>query len=185
MQQFEAFFKRILNDLRVELSDEFDKNFERKSFFDQSWPQTKWPNGKGSLMMRTGAGRNSINSRIEGDSIVWASSLPYMALHNEGGEITVTAKMIKFFWAMYYKASGAVGKSAKGAARKTQRGQRLTAEAEIWKSLALMKPGQKMKIPKRQFIGHHPQVDRIAERIIDESVETLEKDLTKLFNPKN
>lgn len=27
----------ILNDMRVELSDEFDRNFERKAFFTEKW----------------------------------------------------------------------------------------------------------------------------------------------------
>ena len=29
---FETYFKNILNDLKVDLSDEFDRNFERKAF---------------------------------------------------------------------------------------------------------------------------------------------------------
>ncbi len=45
--------RKILNDLRVELSDEFDRNFQRKAFFDQPWPPRKM-NGKGSLLMVTG-----------------------------------------------------------------------------------------------------------------------------------
>ena len=45
--------RKILNDLRVELSDEFDRNFQRKAFFDKSWPPRKM-NGKGSLLMVTG-----------------------------------------------------------------------------------------------------------------------------------
>jgi len=101
MQNFETFLKNLISDIRVKLNDEFDRNFERKAFFDKSWQQTKLPNNKGSLMMRTGAGRRSLKSTTQGDSIVWRSSLPYMALHNEGGEITVTAQMKKFFWAMY------------------------------------------------------------------------------------
>ena len=36
--------QKILNDLRVELSDEFDRNFQRKAFFDQSWPPRKMRN---------------------------------------------------------------------------------------------------------------------------------------------
>ncbi|MBS1760652.1 MAG: hypothetical protein JST23_11075 [Bacteroidetes bacterium] len=101
MQNFETFLKNLISDIRVKLNEEFNRNFERKAFFDKSWQQTKLPNNKGSLMMRTGAGRRSLKSTVQGDSIVWRSSLPYMALHNEGGEITVTAQMKKFFWAMY------------------------------------------------------------------------------------
>jgi len=185
MKDFKTYFKTILKDLQVELSDEFDKNFERKAFFNEKWPQTKWANGKGSLMTRTGAGRRSIYSKIEGDGIVWRSSLPYMAIHNEGGSIEVTAQMKKFFWAMYYKSSNAISKKANGDFANTKRNQKLTGEAAIWKSLALMKVGKKMKIPERRFIGDHPQVKQSVKRVVDGVMKEIDADLKILLNPKN
>lgn len=185
MKNFESFFMNVLKDLKVELDDEFDRNFERKAFFDQKWPGTKWPNNKGSLLNRTGAGRRSINSKIEGgERIVWRSSLPYIAMHNDGGEITVTKQMISFFWAMYYKSSGAMSKTSKGVPSNTQRNRKLSEEAAIWKALALQKPGSKMKIPRRRFIGDHPQVDAAIKRVVDLAIEQLETDLKQLFNVK-
>lgn len=184
MQKFEAFFRMILKDLKVELDDEFDRNFERKAFFDQKWPQTKWANNKGSLLNRTGTGRRSISSKIEGDRIVWRSSFEYMALHNDGGEITVTPAMIRFFWAMYYKAIGGLSKRSNGQVANNQRNRKLASEASIWKALALQKSGSKMKIPRRRFIGDHPQVDAAIKRITDAAVKHLENDLKQLFNPK-
>jgi len=53
MQNFETFFKTILKDLKVELTEEFDRNFERKAFFNEAWQPTKWANHKGSLMICT------------------------------------------------------------------------------------------------------------------------------------
>ena len=50
--------RKILNDLRVELSDEFDRNFQRKAFFDRPWPPRKLGK-KGSLLMVTGKLRRS------------------------------------------------------------------------------------------------------------------------------
>jgi phage gpG-like protein len=169
---FKSYFKAILTDLQVELSDEFDRNFERKAFFDRPWPQTKWPNNRGSLMQRTGAGRKSIRGKVAGDNIVWRSSLPYMGIHNEGGEIVVTAQMRKFFWAMYYKASGGITyRVSNRQAANTQRNRKLSQEAAIWKSLALLRPGTKIKIPKRQFIGDHPLVDQAVSRVVDHHVK--------------
>jgi phage gpG-like protein len=181
MQNFESFFRNILKDLKVELDDEFDRNFERKAFFDEYWPQTKWPVSRGSLMNRTSGGgglRGSISSKIEADAIVWRSSKEYSVIHNDGGDITVTAAMISFFWAMYYKASGAASPnpSAGGAKRKpTQRQVKLTQEAAIWKALALQKPGSKMRIPRRRFIGDHPQVDASVRMIVDRAMKELEE----------
>jgi len=175
---FETYFKRILTDLKVELSDEFDRNFERKGFFDQKWPESKTVAGnKGSLMLRTGAGRRSIHANIEGTNIAWRSSLPYMGIHNEGGEITVTAQMIKFFWAMYYKATGALSKTKTGAVSNNKRNAGLSKEAGIWKALALMKPGAKIKIPERRYIGPHPMVDASVNRVVDENIQQLNNDL--------
>ena len=55
---------RSLDDIKVELDEEFDRNFERKSFFDeQKWPERKFDDGVGSLMQRTGGLRKSISSR--------------------------------------------------------------------------------------------------------------------------
>ena len=31
--------RKILTDLKVELLDEFDRNFERRAFFDRPWPE--------------------------------------------------------------------------------------------------------------------------------------------------
>ena len=37
---------RSLDDIKVELDEEFDRNFERKSFFDeQKWPERKFDDG--------------------------------------------------------------------------------------------------------------------------------------------
>ncbi len=177
---FEKYFKNILTDLKVALSDEFDRNFERKAFFDKKWPESKTVAGnKGSLMLRTGAGRRSIESKIEGHNIVWRSSLPYMGIHNEGGQITVTVQMIKFFWAMYYKSIGALSKTKSGSISKNQRNTNLVNEGNIWKALALMKPGEKIKIPERRFVGDHPIIDNLIERVTDENVEQFGDDFYK------
>ena len=70
--------RKILNDLRVELSEEFDRNFQRKAFFDRPWPPRKM-NGKGSLLMVTGKLRRSIRCRVDAVSVVWETSERYAA----------------------------------------------------------------------------------------------------------
>ncbi len=39
--------KKIISDLKVEMSDEFDQNFSRKAFFDRPWPERSYPGGRG------------------------------------------------------------------------------------------------------------------------------------------
>lgn len=53
----------ILKDMRVELSEEFDKNFQRKAFFTDAWKPRKDKKALGSLLVVTGAMRRSIKKR--------------------------------------------------------------------------------------------------------------------------
>lgn len=175
------FIKNILSDVRIELTDEFDRNFERKAFFDKPWENTKFPNHKGSLMMRSGKTRRSIKSQQNQNNIAWSSSLPHANMLNQGGEIIVTERMKRFFWAMFFKSDGAItlkrDKDEKVVIRDTIRNKRLTSEAEMWKALALQKVGAKMKIKQRQFIGDHPQLRQSVERVIDRNMRELEQEI--------
>lgn len=83
---------RISEKVRVNLTEAFDRNFERKGFFNQPWPQTKRPVRRGSLMIRTSALRNSIQSRVEGESILFSSDRPYAEIHNSGGIMNRVSK---------------------------------------------------------------------------------------------
>lgn len=183
---FDEFLRNVISDLRVELTDEFDRNFERKAFFDEPWPETKRKNTRGTLLMRTGALRRSLASEIRGNSIVFSSSRPDASLHNEGGIITVTTKMKKFFWAMYYKASGAVTKTEKR--QQTSRSKKnlaLTEEAQFWKNMAYLKVGSKITIPKRQFIGYNKQLDEAVQRIADGEAKRLEETIKQSLQRLN
>lgn len=167
--------KRILKDVEVELKDEFDRNFERKAFFDKPWPKNKLINRKGSMMARNNHLRRSISTRTDADSIIFTSSLPYALIHNEGGTITVTAKMKKFFWHKYYETSGKVKTLKNGQKSTSKQSQRYNIEAEQWKNLALMKVGDQLTIPQRQFIGEHPVVTKAVETIIKDNMKELQE----------
>ena len=178
MLNFDLFLSNILNDLRVELADEFDRNFERKAFFTEAWPHVRREPGRGSLMLRTGALRQSIHAEVAGTQIRFSSSLPYASLHNAGGELTVTPKMKKFFWAMHIKAKGGIATTSRGAPRATRANIAISQEAEMWKRMALMKVGAKIKIPRRQFLGHHGEVDRMVREVVDANVQELADGIT-------
>lgn len=147
--------QKILNDLRVELSDEFDRNFQRKAFFNQPWPPRKMGK-RGSVLMVTGRLRRSIRSRVTSDSVFWETSEKYAAIHNYGGTIRVTAKMKKFFWYKYK-----------------------TTKDEEWKWMALMKTGSVITIPQRQFLGDHPEVRKRAEAVVSRNLQRAAQELVK------
>jgi len=167
------FLKNLTKDVEVQLSQEFDRNFERKAFFDKKWPATKHNYSKGSLLMRSGKLRRSIKSDSKGSAIRWSSAMPYASLQNEGGEIIATEKMKRFFWAMFYKTNGATNKG------KSQRDKRLQGEAAKWKAMALMKVGTVMTIDQRQFIGWHPMVDRHVKKIANINLKELNQEILK------
>lgn len=174
--------KKITSDVAVELAEEFDLNFERKAFFTEKWASPKINNSRGTVMNRSGNLRRSIKYSVRDGMILFSSSLPYASLHNEGGEIVVTAQMKKYFWAMYYKATVGITTKADGGESKSKRNVKLSTEASKWKSLALMKIGQKMKVEKRQMVGNHPQVSVIVKGVIDNNMEAFNQELIKKLN---
>ncbi len=87
----------ILRKARVKLTEMFDSNFNRQGFFDNKWAPTKDPKvnkagKKGSILIVSGRMRRSIRSYIKAKAIVFASDLPYTALHNEGGNFPVKVR---------------------------------------------------------------------------------------------
>lgn len=120
--QTRAIFRSILRDIKVELGDEFDRNFEREAFFSQSWARRKSPTRPGGhILVDTGALRRSVRSEIRESSIVFFSDLPYASIHNEGGEIKVTARMKRFFWYKYYSVTGSFGRRKDGTLRQDKK----------------------------------------------------------------
>ena len=172
--------RKILKDISVEAASEFDKNFETQSFFGQAWQRHKSPTRAGKhILVDSGGLRRSISSNTDEDSITFQTFLPYASIHNEGGEIKVTGRMKRFFWAMYYQANGGLGRRKDGTLRKDKRNARLSTEAEFWKHMALMKVGSTIRIPRRRFLGTHPDLEKEVTSII-------EKRLSEFYsNPEN
>ena len=169
--QVQAVFRSILRDIQVELGDEFDQNFERQAFFSEAWTRRKSPTRPGGLILvDSGDLRRSVRSEIKESCIVFFSDLPYAAIHNEGGEIKVTAKMKRYFWHKYYAATGSFGRRKDGSLRQDKKNRQLTSEADFWKAMALMKVGSKIRIPQRKFLGTSPEVETAVRQIIEENL---------------
>lgn len=145
----------ILSDMRVELSDEFDANFERKGFFSDKWKPRAHDYPRGSLLLVSSAMRRSAQGQVSGDGVRFLSSLPYTSLHNEGGKITVTAKMKRYFWAQFMKTKD-----------------------EAWRRMALMKVGKVINMPERRFIGDGPDTQRIIRDVIADNLQHFNLELT-------
>ena len=92
MRTGEQLKKDIIADMRVELAEEFDKNFTRKAFFTNKWKKRRNPNALGSLLVVTGSLRRSIQAKETPDGVRFTSNQPYATLHNEGGKGSVTVR---------------------------------------------------------------------------------------------
>lgn len=92
MRTGEQLKKDIIRDMRVELSDEFDANFNRKAFFTERWKKRRDTAARGSLLVVTGKLRRSIQAQETADGVRFSSQVPYATLHNEGGTGSVSIR---------------------------------------------------------------------------------------------
>ena len=145
----------ILDDMRVDLSEEFDRNFERKGFFSDKWKPRAYDYSRGSLLMVSGDMRKATQGEVSGDGVRFSSAMPYASIHNEGGKITVTAKMKRYFWAKF-----------------------IQTKDESWRRMALMRVGKVVTMPERRFIGDGPDTQRIIREAIDRNLQQFNTQLT-------
>lgn len=160
--------RKIIRDIKVDLTSEFDLNFERQAFFGEAWQRRKSPlRGDGHILVDSGALRRDIISRSDDTSITFMASLPYASIHNNGGEIKVTRRMKSFFWHKYYEAISGFGRKKDGSLRNDKKNKQLSTEAEFYKAMALMKVGSSIKIPRRRFLGTSPELEQRVKDIIE------------------
>ncbi len=156
-RKIRRFISLTLKDIGMEIGEEFDRNFEREAFFNEHWARRKYNDDESrGLLIRTGALRRSIKTETTGHSVVFSSDLPYAAIHNEGGTITVTRKMKRYFWYLYWQLTDNYRRNP-------------TEEALFCKRMALKRAGSRIVMPRRRFIGMHPEVERIIREIVEEN----------------
>lgn len=85
----------------------------------------------------------------------------YAATHNDGEDIGVTERMKRFFWAKHMEDKTRLGENS--------------PEAEFWKRMALKKPGSRIHIPRRHFLGPSKEVDVIVQKTIDNELQEFIK----------
>lgn len=146
------------------------ENFRKGRFYsDQAW-QTPL---RTSLGFRGAAGQygpllsgtnhlmmNTDYEPLPGRVIIRNTEV-YAATHNDGEEIEVTERMKRFFWAKHLEHKERMGVEA--------------PETEFWKRMALKKPGSRIKIPRRHFLGPSKEVDAIVKDVVDKELQEFIK----------
>ena len=150
-KQLEA---NILKDMRVELKDEFDRNFERKAFFSDAWKPRKDPKALGSLLVVTGAMRRSIKAEVADHGVRFSSSLPYTTIHNEGGKGTLTVKA-------HYRTNKKHGKRYRVRSHK-----------------------RRFNMPQRQFSGDGKETQQHIKNVIDDNLKQFDLSLAQFIKSK-
>lgn len=176
--EFDRLVMQVLRDLQVGLKDEFDRNFERQGFFAEKWQRRKSPlRPGGAILVDSGDLRRSVTSRVKDGRVVFMSDHPAAPIHNEGGEIKVTERMKRYFMARHMEAKGSFGRRKDGSLRRDKRNARLGTEAEFYKAMALMPVGKSIVIPRRQFLGMAPEVERLVRDVIEDNLRQYFDDL--------
>ena len=169
--------------------DHYQDNFRKGGFVNgglQRWPVAKRQQsgsksaaaGYGPLLSRRNHLFKSVKYTPSDYRVKVANDVEYAPLHNWGGEThpTVTPRMRKFAWAMYYKAAGIRKKAAKGKRKGKTRQRELPPEAGMWKGLALTRKKKlKIKIPQRQFIGESTELNKQIRQTVETEIRNILK----------
>ena len=143
----------------TEAVNHFKQNFHNEGFDNKKWASRKSKRTGGTngqkILTKSGELSESIDYRVEGNTIIIYSDKLYAQIHNEGGIIPVTAKMKGYFFAK--------AKELKEAGE--------TDVAEMYIAMALSK---EITIEQRQFMGESDVLmQKISARIT--------KDLTNIL----
>ena len=160
--------------------DHYQDNFRQGGFVDVTlspWKRAhRQQHAKGTQAMYSPlvSGRQNLCGSIyyhpADYSVTVGTSVPSAEIHNEGGDIKVTARMKRFFWAKYREANG-------GAWTRKKDGQDPSEEAQFWKGLALKPVGSVIHIPQRKFIGESQKLkDELNNKVEEELGNILSSD---------
>lgn len=167
--------------------DHFQDNFRKGGFVNgglHPWkPATRLSSGKPGVASKYNtllSGRNHLFSSLKyvpGDYRVRvADDVKYAPLHNWGGTVnpTVTDKMRRHAWYMYYKAAGKKKKIGKSKKKGVPGAPQENTQAQFWKRLALTKKSKlNIRIPQRQFLGESLELSREIEARTDSEIRKI------------
>lgn len=147
----------------VEAQKHFRQNFEEEGFVDKSvekWASRKTKrtgstNGQ-KVMTKSSDLAESIDYEVRKPDVIIKTDKEYAQIHNEGGEITVTPKMRRYFWALHKQFKEAGDEDM----------------ADQYKGMALAK---KLTMPQRKFIGE-------SQTMNDNIIAKILRDLNRIVN---
>lgn len=141
------------------------ENFRKGGFQNNGlkpWKRKKHNDKYSPLMSSRQHLYGSIQYKPNKAQVTVGTNLPYADIHNDGGQIIVTARMKRFFWAKHRETNGNSWKKTKN-------------NDNFWKALALKPVGATIKIPKRQFIGESKELNTQIADLIEKEINNILK----------
>lgn len=159
----------------VEAVKFFRDSFVRGGFLDRSlqpWQPARSPLAGKRTLFATGNLMRSIRPRtVDKSGVTIESDTPYSALQNDGGVVTVTEQMKKYWWAQYYKHAGKLKKTTRGRISQAKDNLRENRKAAFCRAMALRRVGSQIKIPAHQFIGESHTLMSNLEKWVDMQIQ--------------
>lgn len=146
--------KKLPKKTGVFIIEEAQNNFEKQSFYGEKWKGRKKKTNTKKLLQGVGNLRGSFRAVPNGNKIVILSNVPYAKIHNEGGIIDHPGGTA------YFKDKGKLRFVSNRNAR--NKNYKRTKKHPI-------------PIPKRQFIGDHPQFRKNLNIFIANELKTAFK----------
>ena len=167
LEDLKRLYQRTLpKKVGVAVQASFRENFRKGRFYSEQPWQTplrttlgfRGVEGQyGPLLSGKNALYKSIKFRPLPGKVIISSEVAYAATHNDGDDIGVTERMKRFFWAKHLEHKERMGVNA--------------PETEFWKRMALKKPGSRIKIPRRHFLGPSKEVDAIVQDVVNKELQ--------------
>lgn len=154
--------RAILERMRVKLTDEFHRNFERKAFFGKLWAPRRYGK-RGSLLVVSGRLRRSLRAQVVGSAVRFSSSMPYASSHNEGYDDAVK---VDAYIRRAHTARRRIGNRVRRVKVKEHNVQVHT---------------RYLKLPERRFVGDAPEVRKAVEACVTHEVNQFAEQLTQLL----
>ncbi|ADY51526.1 hypothetical protein Pedsa_0954 [Pseudopedobacter saltans DSM 12145] len=160
--RFNQHFDEAVPTIIAETANEYYReSFVKKSFDGKPWPalSKNYKPKRGTMMVRSANLINSIRPGVVSPSLVTSragsTKVPYARVHNEGEQISRTARS-ETFMRNRYKAGNKKGKFKRGATYNTK--------GYTFKAYSY-------NMPQRQFMGHAKELNqRIVKRIISYTI---------------
>lgn len=175
LNELEKRLKKVLNAMPTVMGQAAAAHFQDNIIKRQGLPVSgSLQRFKGRIFDRKGPRRGILNdtgnlvdsikiisrSQNQIDVGIRTTEIPYAEVHQQGGQIPITDKMRKFFWAQYYQHASSAGRT------REKRSSSVNQEANFWKAMALKRKNATINIPKRQFMAVTPDLEKAILRAI-------------------